>query len=811
MGKNRNELNANTFCADDIVRVRSTGRIGRVTEAYDRLVQVEFRDSVKEDSEEKQMAVSRLEHFDMPVAEPEAVRAFVRGESELVSFVRDTGFPLDRKPDEAYVVTAEDLLAGIRNVKEESRKAKRWIDQLLYWDDEDSGETIWPQDDDRRLLSEDGVVLFAESVLDDAAFALEEGDPEEFGKSLQEAEDSLSAWLSAGADLSRIGEYPDGMLFFLTADEHDGNIDGRSREEQEVFRACLDELCVRGDVAAVTKRGYCWYCGTEVYPQNWEAARDAFLFVYEQTGEAWAANTLGYIFYYGRCNGGVPQYEKALHWFSIGHANGIQESTYKLGDLYANGFGVLKNEDTAHSLYWQVYQDTLNTFLKDIRDSKFADAAIRMGNCCRDGIGCSVELKKAYGYYLQARLALDLRKDYGLFGDESVRSRLEESMRKIRETRGEKAASFPEESPFWLKWMLDRDHRACLMTWKAMKDGRFALSFVRAPDTENESDFILATVPEADYCRRLRKITVKTDRNASLTVKEGAGEVLFDDYVYFWRDNRLELRRTGETVAVIFSGKYSVHRPSGEQEEGRRRKPGNTDKGTWQKGDLEVVKLVVDGKVVDLSLQQKQPLKVQPKHARQLKVYKDIDEFQKEYDSKEAREAFVSKLRNDEIDELIDLCGSIQGKNYYDLQKKQEKIFEYGKSPALNPFGGTRLAVYDGPGAEKYVEFGDGFLDRKTVRIGRKEISLIRAALEDNALFEAETLEGPYSCLILDGMSYCFSFAVKGCENEMFGSNIEDCREDFEHCMHSAHVIRALEEIRDILDGKGIPKEYFEL
>ena len=45
----------------------------------------------------------------------------------------------------------------------------------------------------------------------------------------------------------------------------------------------------------------------------------------------------------------------------------------------------------------------------------------------------------------------------------------------------------------------------------------------------------------------------------------------------------------------------------------------------------------------------------------------------------------------------------------------------------------------------------------------------------------------------------------------MHGSNIEKCRGDYVHCMHSAHAIRALEEIRDILADEGVPKKYFEL
>ena len=72
-------------------------------------------------------------------------------------------------------------------------------------------------------------------------------------------------------------------------------------------------------------------------------------------------------------------------------------------------------------------------------------------------------------------------------------------------------------------------------------------------------------------------------------------------------------------------------------------------------------------------------------------------------------------------------------------------------------------------------------------------------------------MEDPYGVAYLDGIEYNFFFAVKGCENEMTGRNIEKCREDYDHCMHSAHVIRALEEIRDILVPVGVPEKCFSL
>ena len=237
------------------------------------------------------------------------------------------------------------------------------------------------------------------------------------------------------------------------------------------------------------------------------------------------------------------------------------------------------------------------------------------------------------------------------------------------------------------------------------------------------------------------------------------------------------------------------------------------DKFTWKKGDLEFVKKVWKGQEVDFFPWEKQPLRVPPKQERLLKKYKTIFEFQEDYKTKEAREQFAGRLMNYEIEELIELCDNIQGKIYYEGLKKKEKIFEFRKHPALYCIGEAApfVTVYDGPGEEKFAEYGDGVGRNKTVRLGGKDITAIKATIEDNVLFEAEFMEDPYQMYILDGMSYEFFFAVKGRENEMYGSNIEGCREDFEHCMHSAHAIRALEEIRDLLAEKGVPKEYFEL
>ena len=60
---------------------------------------------------------------------------------------------------------------------------------------------------------------------------------------------------------------------------------------------------------------------------------------------------------------------------------------------------------------------------------------------------------------------------------------------------------------------------------------------------------------------------------------------------------------------------------------------------------------------------------------RLLKEYVSIQQFQEDYPEKEEREKFVCRLKNYEIDELVDLCDIAQGKIWYDSQKKPEKVF----------------------------------------------------------------------------------------------------------------------------------------
>lgn len=110
------------------------------------------------------------------------------------------------------------------------------------------------------------------------------------------------------------------------------------------------------------------------------------------------------------------------------------------------------------------------------------------------------------------------------------------------------------------------------------------------------------------------------------------------------------------------------------------------------------------------------------------------------------------------------------------------------------------------------MEYGDAFLENsERISLKRKDIQAIQAAMEDNLLFETNRLESRRKVMVYDGDEQDFFFAVKGRENEIHDGNLECCKGDYENCIHAAHVIQTLEEIRDILVPMGVPEKSFAI
>ena len=73
----------------------------------------------------------------------------------------------------------------------------------------------------------------------------------------------------------------------------------------------------------------------------------------DELGDKWAAEGLGYIWYYGRT--GETDYEKAFKYYQKAMENGNLRSMVKVADMYKNGYGVEKNKDIYVELIEEAY------------------------------------------------------------------------------------------------------------------------------------------------------------------------------------------------------------------------------------------------------------------------------------------------------------------------------------------------------------------------------------------------------------------------------------------------------------------------
>lgn len=145
---------------------------------------------------------------------------------------------------------------------------------------------------------------------------------------------------------------------------------------------------------------------SKVYETDYFVSRDCFLKLMEIAPSCKYANVLGNIYYYGKCNNGVPEYDKAFYYFSIGAAGGVTESMYMQADMFMNGYGVTKDTDLARDIYTSLYNENLKRFLSGDYKCRFAELALRMAQINETEY---VDYEMIYKYYLQAECAIKLR------------------------------------------------------------------------------------------------------------------------------------------------------------------------------------------------------------------------------------------------------------------------------------------------------------------------------------------------------------------------------------------------------------------
>ena len=536
------------------VEVIATGRVGEVVSRKRSNVIVSFYDKSFIHPEDLTFKERELKVVELPKIKTSELRAFVRGDISLAKISNGTNLIDERakKDSDEYRISSGDIYAGVKHYEGKTvDEVIRWLDTILLLIE----DMHFPEDMSRRIVdavTEKNILAYAYNEIDELHWELSDCEQDDICKDeFCRLNYILGTWVESDGK-----DYSDYIKHEITEQYDDDNIDKQSEATQKLFKKCLDYWCdVKKSSLSIQKRGYCYYCGTKVYPNDWQKARDAFEEYYHMTGDASAANTLGYIYYYGRCNGGVPEYDKAFMYFSVGHAYSYFESTYKLADMLAHGYGVVKDEHSANHLYWKVYKQNLKRFIKG-DDCKFADAALRMGNVYRYGIGVEPNAEAAYFYYLQADYAIRKRIDLNFYGDTVVFKNIQKALEETRKEFVDKGRTVKFFTPGWTKWTLIK-HRRCRLNIKELNKGVLALDATPLKRRDEEAvPQMLITVPRADYCELKRTIRIKTAPEAKYEVFNGESEIVFDSVEYDWNEHKTSFYLYDDMVGEIWTEYY---------------------------------------------------------------------------------------------------------------------------------------------------------------------------------------------------------------------------------------------------------------
>ena len=326
-------------------------------------------------------------------------------------------------------------------------------------------------------------------------------------------------------------------------------------------RKFIEILCAEDSETALHIKGYACYGGNRLYDCDWDISRDCMLKLFEKTDDPQYANTLGYIYYYGRCNGFVPEYDKAFYYYGIAAANGLYEGMYKLADMFANGYGCRESKRTACTLYKMVYNDSINHFLKGA-NSNFADAALRMGHVYAEGIGEQINIIAAYHYYLQADYAAKIRaREDDFFGYNNVAAN---SQRALEETEERLPDGFFKDYldyafPFLFE-ELAQDNNRCILSKAVDVSCRGVLAAERMKSQSVQMpEAILLTIPQLKICKRTLKGAYTLDESAEIWFRKDADNVHYDHCTWNELEDRCEFYYDYELVTWIRSDKYRVY------------------------------------------------------------------------------------------------------------------------------------------------------------------------------------------------------------------------------------------------------------
>ena len=358
---------------------------------------------------------------------------------------------------------------------------------------------------------------------------------------------------------------------FIRELDNDLILKDADRYTKKLFIRYVNELCEIKNFNALRIKGFACLGGNSVFKCDFFEAARCMEILWKEGGFGYAANTLGFICLEGRLTDGVPDYEQAFRYFSIGHAFGISESTYKLAEMFMEGICVAKNPEMAASLLERLYIDARYRFEQEDFEGAFAEAAMHMGQLQLkvfndNPVGFRFMHDQALDFFLQAKYALMRRSQFGLtHSDRNISAIVDERIRELSEGIKVYKTSYKSSYPGPVRDFLSyRPTGTYTLELKPLKNSRLKIT-IRRLSSKNEtiSPLTLLTYREFLCCDLTDNITV-TGNEAKVVSINSDNDLIFDDA-------SIESAPDGETVirffhgnketAVIKAASFTVRRP----------------------------------------------------------------------------------------------------------------------------------------------------------------------------------------------------------------------------------------------------------
>ncbi len=520
---------SNKFKPYDFVEIKDSNPVksGIIQKCYKNSALV----SSVEDNDRKKYPYSSLMKVKKKLLSEDKLKKFIRSEisfSELTDGLEVLNYFY---VDNLYQVTLEDLLTTLRKSVSDFDETRinlyTWISMLEYLD----YEYIEIEDYSASDFYLTGIPDEVDMKIELWYELIENINSEDYdlaivNKLINEVERFIE---TKEKDLSERYYTESQKEQFIKFWQDDEKLKTANEETLRAFRYFCDELSEKDNKVALSAKGYSCYGGNEAYECDWDIACKHMLKLIELTGSPIFANTLGYIYYYGRCNNGVPDYEKAFWYFSIGAAGGLYESIYKQADMFSNGYAVVKNKEIALNIISGLYSENIKYLLSGKFNTKVADIALRYGLLEEE---VNKSLKEAYCYYLQAKYAIERRMDIiDYYGDKVVESKINQKINEIKPKVVFKITDNKSEFDNIfrvLRYNLNQGDKFVLNVKEKGRSGNYDLTF-KALRSNGLKSFkkLFAVIEECEFCGLLDELKVTIKKVKKLKLKTD-GAIIFN-------------------------------------------------------------------------------------------------------------------------------------------------------------------------------------------------------------------------------------------------------------------------------------------